>query len=68
MQLAYHIFVGNVDQDKVLLVRQGGTLELHGPKKLSWTKLAETATKFKEVPDVLDDKVSYFKTSLTDRD
>jgi hypothetical protein len=27
-------YVGNVDEDKVLLVRAGGTLEIHGSKKL----------------------------------
>ena len=30
---------------KVILVASGGTLELHGQEKLSWTKLNKTVTK-----------------------
>jgi hypothetical protein len=43
-------YVGNVDEDKVLLVRAGGTLEIHGSKKLPWTKLGNTAPKLENSP------------------
>ncbi|KAK3104802.1 hypothetical protein FSP39_010371, partial [Pinctada imbricata] len=32
--------------EKVLCVDQGGTLELHGKPKLSWTKITDTIPKF----------------------
>ena len=38
-------YVGNVDEDKVLLVRAGGTLEIHGSKKLLWTRKYSTKTR-----------------------
>ena len=45
--ILYIFIVGNVGEDKVLLVRSGATLEIHGSHKQSWTRLAETAVKFK---------------------
>ena len=45
--ILYIFIVGNVGEDKVLLVRSGGTLEIHGSHKQSWTRLAKTAVKFK---------------------
>ena len=46
-------FVGNVEEndlgaggDKALFVTAGGTLEIHGKPKLSWTKLTQTAPKY----------------------
>ena len=43
-------YIGNVDEDKVLLVRAGGTLEVHGSKKLPCTKLENTAPKLENSP------------------
>ncbi|XP_063411187.1 cell migration-inducing and hyaluronan-binding protein-like [Mytilus trossulus] len=52
-------FLGNVEEnnlgaggDKALFVTAGGTLEIHGKPKLSWTKLAQTAPKFNTETDV----------------
>ncbi|XP_052081130.1 protein DDB_G0287365-like [Mytilus californianus] len=53
-------FLGNVEEnnlgaggDKALFVTVGGTLEIHGKPKLSWTKLAQTATKLNTATDVI---------------
>ena len=35
---------------KVLLVRNGGTLELHGKKKTSWTRLAQSIPRLTDLP------------------
>lgn len=40
---------------KVLLVASGGTLELHGRKKLSWTKLTKTVQKIENSGQLLYD-------------
>ena len=40
---------------KVLLVASGGTLELHGRKKLSWTKLSKTIPKIQNSQELLYD-------------
>ena len=40
---------------KVLLVADGGTLELHGKKKLSWTKLSKTVKKIENTDSILYD-------------
>ena len=40
---------------KVLLVSSGGTLELHGKKKLGWTKLSKTANKLENSGHLLYD-------------
>ena len=40
---------------KVLLVASGGTLELHGRKKLSWTKLSKTIPKIDNSEELLYD-------------
>ena len=40
---------------KVLLVASGGTLELHGRKKLSWTKLSKTIPKIHNSQELLYD-------------
>ena len=46
---------------KVVLVASGGTLELHGKRKLSWTKLNKTAEKTENTDHLLyDHLVSYF--------
>ncbi|XP_052081131.1 cell migration-inducing and hyaluronan-binding protein-like [Mytilus californianus] len=53
-------FLGNVEEnnlgaggDKALFVTAGGSLEIHGKPKLSWTKLAQTAPKFNTETDVI---------------
>ncbi|CAC5383977.1 TEME2 [Mytilus coruscus] len=53
-------FLGNVEEnnigaggDKALFVTTGGTLEIHGKPKLSWTKLAQTAPKYNLETDVI---------------
>ena len=57
------LFAGNRgDSDlavnhKVLMVDEGGTLELHGKKKLSWTKLNRTAHKLENTGDLLYDHI-----------
>ena len=35
---------------KVVLVREGGTLELHGERKTSWTRLAQTIPAMSDLP------------------
>ena len=42
---------------KVLLVASGGTLELHGRKKLSWTKLDKTVRKVDNSDALLYDHI-----------
>ena len=37
------------------MVDEGGTLELHGKKKLSWTKLSKTAQKLENSGEILYD-------------
>lgn len=55
---------GNVEEnnlgpggDKALFVTSGGTLEIHGKPKVSWTKLAQTAPKYDEVADTVVEQV-----------
>ena len=54
---------------KVLLVREGGTLELHGKKKTSWTRLAQSIPRLSDLPcpfvyDHSDHEVLYLAVSL----
>ncbi|CAG2206970.1 TEME2 [Mytilus edulis] len=57
-------FLGNVEEnnlgaggDKALFVTAGGTLEIHGKPKLSWTKFAQTAPKFNTETDVIASQI-----------
>ena len=60
--ILFEIFcTGEVMEDKVLLVKSGGTLEIHGERRLPWTKLAQTAPRLQEVPDILEGKVNQSK-------
>ena len=58
---AYLIIAGNRGDyelgpgPKVVLVASGGTLELHGKRKLSWTKLDKTAEKTENTDNLLYD-------------
>ena len=58
---AYLIIAGNRGDyelgpgPKVVLVASGGTLELHGKRKLSWTKLNTTAEKTENTDHLLYD-------------
>ena len=42
--------MGSVNSRKFLAVREGGTLELHGKKKTSWTRLAQTIPSQNDLP------------------
>ncbi|CAG2235555.1 TEME2 [Mytilus edulis] len=64
-------FLGNVEEnnlgaggDKALFVTAGGTLEIHGKPKLSWTKFAQTAPKFNTETDVIASQIILRKKGL----
>ena len=50
---------------KVLLVASGGTLELHGRKKLSWTKLSKTIEKLENTDNIVYDHLVSSIPNLT---
>lgn len=47
--------------DKFILVKAGGKIEVHGSRKLAWTKLTKTVAKGERSPvlDLLDDVSSW---------
>ncbi|XP_063397144.1 cell migration-inducing and hyaluronan-binding protein-like [Mytilus trossulus] len=53
---AHITFLGEIGEEKILLVRTGGTFEVHGSRKLPWTKLDGTAPKLQKTPDILEGK------------
>ena len=62
------IHLGNRDdhsedkEPKVILVNAGGTIEMHGQPKLSWTKLTATVQATGETTALFDHKVGIIKT------
>ncbi|XP_063412729.1 protein DDB_G0287365-like [Mytilus trossulus] len=57
-------FLGNVEEnnlgaggDKALFVTAGGTLEIHGKPKHSWTKFAQTTPKFNTGTEVIASQI-----------